>query len=137
MARNVFLSFVEEDLALVNLFRGQAKNENNDLSFSDFSVKEPFDSSHAEYIRRQIKDLIKKVSVTLCLIGETTSKSKWVAWELRTSLELDKGLVGVRLHSSGKDIPPQVLNNGKAEIVNWDIKEIVKAIERAAKKAGY
>lgn len=41
MARNVFLSFVEEDLDLVNLFRGQVKNENNDLEFSDYSVKEP------------------------------------------------------------------------------------------------
>jgi hypothetical protein len=137
MARNVFLSFVEEDLKLVNLFRGQAKNENNDLEFYDFSVKDPFDSSNADYIRRQIKDLIKKVSVTLCLIGETTYKSKWVAWEILTSAELGKGLVGVRLHSSIKDTPPQALKDNKAEIVDWDIKEIVRAIERAAKKAGY
>jgi hypothetical protein len=137
MARNVFLSFVEEDLNLVNLFRGQAKNENNDLEFSDYSVKEPFDSENADYIRQEIRNLIKKVSVTLCLIGETTYKSKWVAWEIKTSAELEKGLVGVRLHSSSKDIIPQSLIDNKAEIVDWNIKEIVQAIERAAKKAGY
>jgi DNA-directed RNA polymerase subunit L len=137
MARNVFLSFVEEDLNLVNLFRGQAKNENNDLEFSDYSVKEPFDSENADYIRQEIRNLIKKVSVTLCLIGETTYKSKWVDWEIRTSAELGKGLVGVRLHSSSKDIVPQSLKDNKAEIVDWNIKEIVQAIERAAKKAGY
>jgi|YNPMSStandDraft_2_1061718.scaffolds.fasta_scaffold25763_3 DNA-directed RNA polymerase subunit L len=137
MARNVFLSFVEEDLNLVNLFRGQAKNENNDLEFSDYSVKEPFDSKNADYIRQQIRNLIKKVSVTLCLIGETTYKSRWVDWEITTSAELGKGLVGVRLHSSPKDIIPQALKDNKAEIVDWDIKKIVQAIERAAKKAGY
>ena len=137
MARNVFLSFVEEDLNLVNLFRGQAKNENNDLEFSDYSVKEPFDSKNADYIRQQIRNLIKKVSVTLCLIGETTYKSRWVDWEIKTSAELGKGLVGVRLHSSPKDIIPQALKDNKAEIVDWDIKKIVQAIERAAKKAGY
>ena len=37
-----FLSFVEEDLNLVNLFRGQAKNDNNDLDFADYSIKDPF-----------------------------------------------------------------------------------------------
>jgi DNA-directed RNA polymerase subunit L len=137
MARNVFLSFVEEDLNLVNLFRGQAKNENNDLEFSDYSVKEPFDSKNTDYIRQQIRNLIKKVSVTLCLIGETTYKSRWVDWEISTSAELGKGLVGVRLHSSPKDIIPRSLENNKAEIVDWDIKKIVQAIERAAKKAGY
>ena len=136
MARNVFLSFVEEDIYLVNLFRGQAKNENNDMEFSDYSVKEPFDSENADYIKQQIRNLVKKVSVTLCLIGETTYKSKWVNWEIRTSSELGKGLVGVKLHSSPKDIPQALKDNG-AEIVDWDIKEIVQAIERAAKKAGY
>jgi DNA-directed RNA polymerase subunit L len=137
MARNVFLSFVEEDIYLVNLFRGQAKNENNDMEFSDYSVKEPFDSENADYIKQQIRNLIKKVSVTLCLVGETTYKSKWVNWEIRTSSELGKGLVGVKLHSSPKDIIPQALKDNRAEIVDWDIKEIIHAIERAAKKAGY
>lgn len=137
MARNVFLSFVEEDIYLVNLFRGQAKNENNDMEFSDYSVKEPFDSENADYIKQQIRNLIKKVSVTLCLVGETTYKSKWVNWEIRTSSELGKGLVGVKLHSSPKDIIPQALKDNGAEIVDWDIKEIIHAIERAAKKAGY
>ena len=31
--RRVFLSFVEEDLNIVNMFRGQAKNRNSMLNF--------------------------------------------------------------------------------------------------------
>jgi len=42
--RNVFISFVAEDLNEVNLLRGQARNENSDLEFSDWSLSEPFDS---------------------------------------------------------------------------------------------
>jgi hypothetical protein len=118
MPRNVFLSFVEEDISLANLFRGQAKNENNELEFSDFSVKEPFNSTNADYIRQQINALIKRVSVTLCLFGETTYKSRWVDWEVQTSAEMGKGLVGVRPHSSWKDIPPTVLKDNNTEIVD-------------------
>jgi hypothetical protein len=46
VARRVFLSFVEEDLTSVNLFRGQAKNKNSDLEFSDYSVMDPYDSTN-------------------------------------------------------------------------------------------
>src|SRR5688500_6563258 len=34
--RNVFLSFAYEDVAEVNLLRGQARNENSDLEFNDW-----------------------------------------------------------------------------------------------------
>ena len=133
VARNVFLSFVEEDLNLANLFRGQARNANNDLEFRDYSVKEPFNSTNAEYIKQQIRNLIDNVSVTLCLIGYNTHTSNWVNWEIETSALNLKGLVGVRLHSSQSDIPPSALGKYNGRVVNWDIPSIVRAIEQAAK----
>ena len=54
MAIRAFLSFVKEDLELVSLFRGQAKLENSERDFHDYSVKEPFDSLNAAYIRSGI-----------------------------------------------------------------------------------
>ena len=59
MAIRAFLSFVQEDLNLVNLFRGQAKNERLDLEFADYSIKEPFDSRNVDYIARGITEQIK------------------------------------------------------------------------------
>ena len=50
----MFLSFVEEDLKAVNLLRAQAKNDKIDLNFDDFSVKSPFDSKDASYIKKKI-----------------------------------------------------------------------------------
>jgi hypothetical protein len=116
---------------------GQARNENSALEFSDYSVREPFDSRNADYTRRQIRELIRGASVTVALLGYTTATSRWVDWEIRTSSELGKGLVGVRLHSSSRDSIPAALTAAKAEIVDWNAKAIVQAIERAAKQAGY
>ena len=54
--RNVFISFAYEDIDNVNLLRGQAKNDQNDLEFADHSVKEPFNSENADYIKRKITE---------------------------------------------------------------------------------
>jgi len=132
MARHVFLSFVEEDLDLVNLFRGQAKNANNDLEFDDYSVKVSYNSKDADYIKQQIRNKIDGSSVTLCLIGHNTYKSDWVDWEISATQTKNKGLVGVRLHSSALDIPPTALKSSGAKIVDWVIVDIVDAIENAA-----
>lgn len=137
MPRRVFLSFVEEDLQLVRMFRGQAVNRNTELAFSDHSVQVPYNSSNADYIRRQIREKINHASVTLCLIGETTHTSTWVEWEIQTAQQLGKGLLGVRLHSSHRDIVPQVLSSSRATIVDWNIPTIVNAIENVARNAGF
>lgn len=129
MAKHVFLSFVVEDKDLVNMFRGQAKNKNSDLEFDDYSVTVPFNSSDADYIRRKITEKIRSASVTLCLIGETTSKSSWVEWEIEKSDDLGNSLLGVRLHSDPKkDITPQALTDRKTKVLNWDIDAIVEFI---------
>ncbi len=132
MKRKVFLSFVEEDLQLVNLFRGQAKNDNSDLEFYDFSVKEPYNSVNEDYIKQQIRQKLDLVSVTLCLFGHDTYRSKYVKWEIETSVGKGKGLVGVRLHSDNSDGIPSIFSDNGGILCDWDHDEISKAIRRAA-----
>ena len=136
MARHVFLSFASADLQQVNLFRGQARSIATDLEFYDYSVKEPSDSQDADYIRRKIRELIRYVSVTVCLIGENTWTSKWVDWELSTSASLEKGLLGVTLNDRAW-FKPQPLIDHRAKVVSWNISSVVAAIEEAARNAGY
>lgn len=131
--RNVFISFIREDLDLVNLFRGQAKNENSDLDFIDYSLRVPFNSKNAEYIRRGIMERIKQSSVTVVLITNDTYKSLWVNWEIRESIRLGKGVVAVKL----KDTPiktPRALDELGIKPVKWDHKLIRQAINDAAEK---
>src|SRR6266436_4311431 len=58
--KNVFISFAYEDIDAVTLLRGQAKNENSPIEFNDLSVREPFDSERASYIKQKLTDRINQ-----------------------------------------------------------------------------
>lgn len=128
MAKHVFLSFVEEDLDGANLFRGQAKNKNSALQFDDYSVRVPYNSDDAAYIRRQISDKIRAASTTICLIGQTTSLSSWVNWEVEKSAEAGKKVIGVRLYAGVACPTPAAVTAAKARVLDWDIAAIVAEI---------
>ena len=130
MTVHVFLSFDSDDLDLVNLFRGQAKNENSDLEFSDYSVKDPINSENDPYLKQEIKEKIKQSSIVVCLVGESTHRSGWVEWELETGHDLDKCLIGVRLRSDHDDTVPRPLLDHGAEVVDWIIQDVMDAIDR-------
>ena len=129
--RRIFISFKIEDRQQVEGFRLLARNPNVDFEFYDESVRVPFDSANAEYIRRKIREKIQRCSVTVCLIGTATYQSKWVEWEIRESAKLGKGLLGVWLKDTYGPVP-QALRDLKAEIVPWNVQQIDRAIERAA-----
>ena len=133
MAVRAFLSFAQEDLNVVNLFRGQEKNQNNDLDFADYSIKEPFNSLNAEYIGRGILDQIKHSTLTICLYGPSTYQSDWVNWELTKTLELGKPIMGVNLYNDGRTkYYPSALGNWPR--LNWDIPGIAATMRDLASK---
>jgi hypothetical protein len=124
---------VEEDLAEVNLLRGQAKSENASLEFNDWSLRKPFDSEDAEYIRRGIRERIRQSSVTVCYVTENTARSKWVDWEIRESIKLGKGVIAMYKG----DKPPRNLPSAFRELgirlIPWNHEEITRAIDRATR----
>ncbi|MBH0098778.1 TIR domain-containing protein [Salinibacterium sp. NSLL150] len=128
MGKHVFLSFVAEDLDAVNLFRGQAKNRNSALVFADYSVKTPYNSTNAAYIRSQITEKIRDASVTICLIGPSTAASDWVAWEIEKSVQLGNKVIGVKLYSTVNCPTPAALTAARATIHEWKITDVVGAI---------
>jgi len=131
---NVFLSFAYEDLNEVNLLRAQAKNENSNIEFNDWSLKKPFDSKDAEYIKRGIRERIKQSSVTIVYISEHTANSKWVDWEIRESIALGKGVVAMYKGDTPPSSLPPAIKEYNIRIVPWNQQELTKAIEQEAKK---
>ena len=134
--RNVFISFAHDDLDEVNLLRGQAKSANTDLEFSDWSVRVPFDSERAAYIKQKITQRIKRASVTLVYISDNTAKSKWVKWEIEKSLELGKGVIAV--HSQGKKPSqmPKAISDNNIKVIPWTHEALTKAIQQASPTEG-
>ena len=117
--KNVFISFIYEDLNDVNLLRGQAKNENTDIEFNDLSVKEPFDSQRGEYIRQKIRERINQSSTTVVYLSKDTQKSEWVRWEVNKSIELGKRVIATHSGDKLSCSEPDFIKDNGIKVVPW------------------
>lgn len=127
--RNAFISFANEDLGKVNLLRGQAKREGSQLEFNDWSLKEPFDSQNAEYIRRGIRERIRQSSATIVFVSDATASSKWVDWEIRESVALGKRVIAVYAGDQAPEALPDAVVEYGISIVRWNHEELQSALE--------
>lgn len=133
-SRHVFISFDHEDLDEVNLLRGQAKNDSVDLQFDDYSVKDPYDSTNADYIKRKIREKIDRCSVTVVYLSEKTASSKWVNWEIEESIKRGKGVIGVYKGDKAPASVPAAFQQSGCTVVKWEHTKLMKAIEDASIK---
>jgi hypothetical protein len=127
----VFLSFDYDDIQQVQGFRLLKWNSTIELDLHDASLRAPIDSDRAPYIKQKIRENIRRASVTVCLIGPRTYSSKWVEWEIRTSSELGKGLLGIRLKGCNGNGPAALRACG-ARTIDWEPSRFQSAIDRAA-----
>jgi hypothetical protein len=104
-----------EDKPLVELFRGQAKADNSNVEFRDYSVKEPFERAW----KGKVEELIRQCSMTICLVGRDTWHSEAVNWEIRKSAELGKRVVAVYLDGSHVQLPPALSEVG-IQVHQWE-----------------
>jgi hypothetical protein len=117
--RNVFLSFAYEDIDEVNLLRGQAKNENSSIEFNDWSVREPFDSSRADYIKQRIGERISQCSVTVVYLSASSAKSSWVNWEIEESVKRGKKVIAVHKGEVAPNTLPKAALEHRVPVVPW------------------
>ena len=136
MAWHIFLSFEDEDIGTVEVFREHMAQEEVELVFHDYPVKEPFESVEAKDTKSHLLELLEETAITMVLIGRTTYADKWVDWEVRTSAGMGKILLGVRLHSDLDHIIPRALRDYNAEILDPNPREVAEAVERKAREEG-
>ena len=126
--KRVFLSFIAEDKDHVQGLRLLAKNPKFDIEFYDESVRTPFDSNDAEYIRRQIREKINRTTVTVCLISEDTHKSKWVNWELQVSDEKGNKIIAMALKDVERAILPGLIKEKGLTFHSWDVDKLAASL---------
>lgn len=126
---NVFISFSSRDLNDVNLLRGQVKNRNSDIEFSDWSLKVPFDSKKAEYIKRGIRERIRQCSVTVVYVSANTAGSAWVNWEIEESVAMGKRVVAIHKGNKAPFPLPKAVTDNKVPVVSWNQEELTNAIK--------
>jgi len=130
----VFLSFDSDDLPQIRGLRVLAANPNYDLEFYDESLKEPIESQRAEYIKQVIREKIKRASITLCLVGSNTYKSKWVDWELRESEKQGNKIIAMALKGIERVIFPSFLKEKSITVWKWDPEYLQTLINNASRK---
>ena len=119
MNPRAFISFQMEDRWARDFLVQHAKDRTNDISFLDYSVQTPFDSSW----KTKCRERIARTSGTILLVGKTTHQSEAVAWEITETMRQDHSMFGIQIHRNETCIPPAGLS--RSSIVNWDFEEIV------------
>jgi len=129
--KRVFLSFIAEDRSRVDGLRLLAANPDYELEFYDESVRAPFDSKDAEYIKRRIREKIARTSVTVCLISEDTHRSAWVDWELQVSAVKANTIIAKALKGVERAVLPRLIRDRQLRFYVWDPQLLGRLIKGA------
>ena len=129
--RKIFVSYdYDNDRHYKNILLAWDKNREFDFGFSDQSADVSIQSTNMTVIKRAISAKINDATYFLCLIGEQTSKSSWVAWEIDKAKELRRKLVAVKI-SSRNVTPNGLLGAGTSWAMSFTFDAIQDAIEDA------
>ena len=126
--RRISISFDHDDTSQVNGFLG-LRQIIDGLEFYNHKLDRRIMSSNDDYVKRVIREeYIRPASVTVVLIGNQTSQSTWVLWEIDESLRQEKGLLGIRLKDSYGATPAGIPDNA---VGSWEPEKFLSWIEWA------
>ena len=128
--KNVFISHVHEDDALVPNLKQLIERAGMVVRNGSVTSDRPNDAQNVEYIKREIlKPRIEWASTLVVLITHDTADSWWVNWEIQYAVQLGKRVVGVFAQgSTDADIPEELGKCGDSAIVGWQGNRVVDAI---------
>ena len=141
MPINLFISFAHQDREQLESLRALAKNPEHKLEFHDRSQLKPVrdkmsiplpyppNDKRAEPVREEIKRLLDKATKMVVIIGESTHKSQWVKWEIRTFYDKKQSLPGktkkriraMKLKGCHDAILPKTIKDLAIPAMNWDL----------------
>jgi hypothetical protein len=129
MSKKIFISYdYDNDKHYKNLLLAWDSNKEFDFNFYDTSIDVSVNSKDVSYIKSVIKERIKASSIFLLLVGEKTSKSNWIEWEINTAIELQKELVAVKIDNEYSP-PSNIYGHGASWAKSFTFDAIKKAIE--------
>lgn len=101
MARNVYFSFhYQRDIFRVQIVRNSwvCYPSNRHAGYFDHGLWEKAKTTGAAAIRKLIDEGMTQTGVTVMLIGAETANRPWVQYEIERSIQLGKGLLGIRIN---------------------------------------
>lgn len=96
MARHVFFSFKYKDVSRAMVVRNSWVTQGKQASgFIDAASFEKVKRQGDAAIQRWIDGQLNGTSVTVVLVGQHTCNSRWVKYEIRKSIAIGNGLLGI------------------------------------------
>ena len=143
--RKVFFSFKYEDVSRAMIVRNSWVAQGKEAAgFIDAADFEEVKRKGYAAIKNWIDNQLKGTSVTVVLVGKDTCTSRWVKYEIKKSIEIGNGLLGIDV-SKIKDLQGktsercgQIPKGYKFYLWNNDdgYSNMGDWIEKAAKDAG-
>lgn len=133
----VFVSYDHsEDALYKRLLQAWDANANFDFEFDSRGPNVPINSDDAVVIKASLTKLLKSATHLLVIVGEKSSTSAWMAWEVARAKQPDikLKLAAVKLNKSNVT-PAGLLNVGTSWATSFERDRIVDALNDA--KVGY
>ena len=135
--KNVFISHHHKDDAdvdkLTDLLRKNGYNIRNSSIRAKPANQRRLDQGLVKdaVIKRLLRMKISWAGSTIVIVGKETHTRPWVNWEIEQAHKQGKNIVGVYENGlkDNVDLPPALEKYGTSQVVGWDSKSIISAIE--------
>ena len=118
-APRAFLSFVVENAWARDFLVQHARDRQNDIEFTDYSLHQPFD----EKWKTNCRERIARTKGTIVLIGTSTHSSEAVRWEIAETVRQSHYIFGIQInHDSTWTVPAGLPSQN---VIRWDFDQIV------------
>lgn len=116
-SHRIFIAFAIEDKWARDYLVGQALNAKSSFSFTDMSVKEPWD----EKWKTQCRARIKECDGVIALVSKNTAKATGQLWEIEAANQ--EGIPSLGIYTTVDDRPaalPTALAGLSVKAWTWD-----------------
>lgn len=126
---NIFVSHYHSDSKYIEDLKNMLKKRNEQVRDSSiYESKSKNKANNEDYIRSLIRPQIEWAGKVIVLIGQSTSQSDWVNWEIEHAARKGKQIIGVYLEQNKDFEIPRALKEYGDALVDWNAKDIIAAL---------
>ena len=135
--KNIFISHHHKDDADVDKLTDLLRKNGYNIRNSSIRAK-PVNQRRLDQglvkdavIKRLLRMKISWAGSTIVIVGKETHTRPWVNWEIEQAHKQGKNIVGVYENGlkDNVDLPPSLEKYWTSQVVGWDSKSIISAIE--------
>jgi hypothetical protein len=127
--RNVFISHIHEDDAVLHGLRDLLNRNGYDIRDGSIDSSKPNDATNPAYIKSEfLAPRISWASTMVVLISSKTHESPWVEWEIEYAQKQGKRIVGVWDQGAKDSNIPSALDKYADAVVGWQADRVMDAI---------